>query len=312
MFDRILVPTDGSDVAVVAESMALALAKRDGADVHAIHVREERVRPVDASEEDDASGRHGDSGRDTPTADVGRRALDSFAERAAEVGVEATTAVLDRGDTVPETIVAYAAANDVDCIVVGTHGWTGLDRYVLGSVAERTVRIAPVPVLTVHEDADTSGDFETLLVPTDGSESALAATERAVDVCEETGASLHVIHVVDTNVLWGDVDAARVFDALEDAGEQALHSSIAVAEGHDVQSVRSALLNGSPVRAILDYATEEDVDCIVMGTHGRTGLDRYLLGSVAERVVRLSPVPVLTVSASDRPDVPTDADGDGR
>jgi nucleotide-binding universal stress UspA family protein len=274
MYDTILVPTDGSDVAAAAADAAVTLARRFDAAVHALYVRES----------DD---------------DEGERATTAVADRAAAAGVAATMAVVDTEMAVYEHILEYADAHDADCIVMGTHGRTGLGRFFLGSVAERTLRESPVPVLTVHEDTVVDRDLDAVLVPTDGSDCAEAAAAHAVEFALATGAALHVVHVVDAGAIPADGSGA-VLDELQRAGRDALDSVVDRAEHADVSTIRASVLTGAPYRAIVDYADAEDVDLVVMGTHGRTGVDRYLLGSVAERVVRLCDRPVLTLDDVDK------------
>jgi nucleotide-binding universal stress UspA family protein len=136
--------------------------------------------------------------------------------------------------------------------------------------------------------------YDRILVPTDGSEGTRGAVAHAIDIANAYGASLHALYVVDEDV---GVDSAVVgtLDALEDAGERAIDDVVQQAEAAGIGTVEGTVASGTPHRAVLDYADEHDVDLVVMGTHGRTGLDRYLLGSVTEKVVRLSEVPVLTV-----------------
>jgi len=268
MYDTILVATDGSDVAGVAATQAIALAGQFGASIHALYVREDEA----------------DEGGDVATTAV--------AERAATTDVAAKTAIVDADGPVHRAILDYATDHDADCVVMGAHGRTGLDQYVLGTVAERTLRESSVPVVTVHEETVVAEDLETILVPTDGSDCSAVAAAHAVTLAEATGASLHVVHVVDLGVLPVDGSGA-LLDELQQAGQHALESVIDRAE--DVSSVQASLLSGSPHSAIVDYAEDESVDLVVMGTHGRTGFDRYLLGSVTERVVRLSDRPVLTL-----------------
>jgi nucleotide-binding universal stress UspA family protein len=132
--------------------------------------------------------------------------------------------------------------------------------------------------------------YDQILVPTDGS----GAVEHAIDLATTYGATLHTIYVVDPNV-GVDASVPGTFDALEAAGETAIDEVIQQAEAAGVDSIEGAVAQGAPHRAILEYVDDRDVDLVVMGTHGRTGLDRYLLGSVTEKVVRLSDAPVLTV-----------------
>ncbi|WP_224267956.1 universal stress protein [Haloprofundus salinisoli] len=137
--------------------------------------------------------------------------------------------------------------------------------------------------------------YDTILVATDGSDPSEAAVDRALDLANQYDATLHALSVVDTRV-YADVDirSEPVFDLLE---AQAQETVDAVAEAGTTAnvSVVTAVGHGSPASAIVDYASDHDVDVVVVGTHGRRGIRRVLLGSVAERVVRNCPVPVLTV-----------------
>lgn len=288
MYDTILVPTDGSDVAAAAADAAVALAREFDAAIHAVHVLELGELPAGVDDEyaDEFAHR-------------GEQATADIADKAAAAGVEITTAVIEPTGKIHDAIVGAAEDADADCIVMGTYGRTGLDRFVIGSVAEQTLRDAPVPVMTVHEDATVELPFEDVLVPTDGSDCAESAADHAIALAAATGASLHVVNVVDLGVVWGDIDTGTVLDALEASGKRALDRVVDRAEAADVSTVEASVLSGTPYHAIDDYAEENGADCIVMGTHGRTGLDRYLLGSVTERVIRLSDVPVLATKDFD-------------
>lgn len=140
--------------------------------------------------------------------------------------------------------------------------------------------------------------YTQILVPTDGSEAATAAVRAAVDLAALTDATLHGLYVVDArdyNTLpeskWIGIEAA-----LESEGEAALATVTDTAEAAAVP-VRTRIRRGVPHREILDYAATEGIDLIVMATHGRTGLDRFLLGSVTENVIRGSSVPVHVIRA---------------
>lgn len=143
--------------------------------------------------------------------------------------------------------------------------------------------------------------YSRILVPIDGSETAAAAADHAIQLALAFDAEIHPIYVVETNVgpTTGLVD---VLEALESAGEETVEAVRERASAAGVTRVDGGVLRGTPHRTILDYADENDVDLIVMGTHGRTGLDRYLLGSITERVVRMADVPVLTVRRDDTGD----------
>jgi nucleotide-binding universal stress UspA family protein len=286
VFDGLLVPTDGSEQSAAATTAAVALAVRFDATVHAVHVVDADELPLSA-----------DEAMVGGLVAHGERLTRAVADRAAEAGVDAVTAVVEDGRLPHHAVVDYAADHDIDLVVMGTHGRTGLDRFVLGSVAEWTLRRSPVPVVTLHAGARLDPDLDTVVLPTDGSAHAEAAAGHAVRLAAATGATLHVVTVVDLGVVWEDEDAGQVADVLARSGGRAVGQAVDRAREAGVERVESAVLRGTPYRAVVDYAADHDADLVVVGTRGRTGLDRYLLGSVAERVVRASDVPVFAVPA---------------
>jgi nucleotide-binding universal stress UspA family protein len=285
MYDRVLIPTDGSDTAEAAAESAMTVAELFDAQLHVVHVLELGDLPAE----------YEDVGADE-FAHSGDESVSRIADRAMARGLDVERNTFDGGSRVHEALLAYVDDHDVDLVVMGTHGRTGLDRLVLGSVAELVVRESPVPVLTVHEDGVLDAEVEKVLAPTDGSDSALAAVDEAIEVVAETGASLHTIYAVDTHVVWGGIGAESVMEAMRTAGRKALDDVVDRATAAEV-TVEASAMEGTPHRAIVDYAEEHDVDLIVLGTHGRRGFDRYLLGSVAERVIRTAETPVMTVKA---------------
>ena len=139
--------------------------------------------------------------------------------------------------------------------------------------------------------------YERILVPTDGSSGTRRAIDHAVDLAAADGATIHALYVVNAASFASlpmETSWEGVAEMLEEEGEEAVSAVERVAAERDVR-VTTAVVEGTPSREIVKYATEEDCDLIVMGTHGRGGLDRLLLGSVAERVVRSSTIPVLTL-----------------
>ena len=137
--------------------------------------------------------------------------------------------------------------------------------------------------------------YDRILVPTDGSPEVDPVVEHAAELVRVHAAELHAIYVVNTAgyaSLPTDSTIEGLGTMLEDQGEAALDRVEELAGGATVERV---LVDGSPSKRIVEYAEHEHCDLVVMGTHGRGGIDRLLLGSVAERVVRTSPVPVLTV-----------------
>lgn len=135
--------------------------------------------------------------------------------------------------------------------------------------------------------------IDTVVIATDGSESVTRAVRVALDLAERFDAAVRALYVVDE----GEVDSSpeelrdELRDALESQGEDAL----AAVRDHADRDVTTAVREGRPAAEITEYAREEDADMVATGTRGRHGENRFLIGSVAERVVRSCPVPVLTV-----------------
>lgn len=141
--------------------------------------------------------------------------------------------------------------------------------------------------------------YDHILLPTDGSDKMTTVIDHAATLAETHDAKLHALYVVNTASLSDlpmDSSWEGVSQALKREGEHALAQVEERATGVDLTT---QMVDGSPSKEIIRYATERDCDVIVMGTHGRSGFDRLLLGSVAERVVRSSEVPVLTIRVSD-------------
>ncbi len=139
--------------------------------------------------------------------------------------------------------------------------------------------------------------YERILVPTDGSAGVERAIEQAVELAAAHGATIHAIFVINTAnfaSLPMETSWEGVSDILREDAEEALARVREIADASGVP-VQTHVLEGGPSNEIVAFADEEGCDLIVMGTHGRGGIDRLLLGSVAERVVRSSSVPVLTV-----------------
>lgn len=143
--------------------------------------------------------------------------------------------------------------------------------------------------------------YDRILVPTDGSPAANLAVDTAVDLAVTHDAAIHAIHVLQTERVAGmplETTWVGVTEVVREEGNAALAGVREQAEDAGVP-VETTILEGNPSREIVRAASEGDYDLLVMGTSGRVGLDRLLLGSVTERVVRRSPIPVLTVRYTD-------------
>ena len=287
--DSILVPTDGSDGAETGARHAIGLAADVEADLHTLSV-------VDALEVNPTLSSVDDEDPKSQFEASATRAVESVAELARpHLDGEITTAV-EWGRPF-RRITEYATSLDVDLIVMGTHGRSGLTRLVLGSVAEKVLRTTDVPTILVPPEATVDGvdiDYAELLVPTDGSEAAEVAVDWGLTLAELSGGTLHTLYSVDTSRFAGEGEMIGVYDALEQTGESALDSVRQQAHEASVD-VTATIGTGPPARVIRSYCGDHDIDLIVMGTHGRSGIERYLIGSVTESVVRHAQIPICCI-----------------
>ncbi len=196
-------------------------------------------------------------------------------------------------------ILAVAAEVGADLLVLGTHGRRGPAHLLLGSVAAVVLRGADCPVLVVpsrHTRPVTA--LKRILVPVDFSDASRKAVRHAAELAMTAGARLDLLHVIpplDAALPMnpGGIGAVSIVSDLEPAAKAELESMIG--ELPAGVSAQSAVWHGAVVGSILNRAQESEADLIVLGTTGRTGLDRLLLGSVAENVARLSDRPTLVV-----------------
>jgi len=297
---KILMPTDFSDCANSALTHALFLAQHLGAELHILHVvvlhAEDPFDPAAQFPDPDeiyrrmqeiAAGEMKDLVADRPT---DRVAIKTVQRRA----ISAAPAIAD-----------YAEELGVDLVVMGAHGRRGFRRFLLGSVAEEVVRTADCPVLTLRgeERGPELEKLERIVVPFDFSDPAKSALATAKELAVSYGARLDVVHVieppVDPGVFVPLHDRRSAFAYSELAAEVREHLGPAVEElvGTEVE-VDVEILDGNTAERIAEHAESVAADLIVISTQGLTGLRRFLLGSVTEKVVRSADCPVLTLKTS--------------
>lgn len=279
MFDRLLVPTDGSGPAAAALELAARIAS-ETATVHVLHVSEPSA--------------DGDAGSDGVLEQTPEEILTDARGSIATAGTSVLTAV--REGAPREQILEYVDAHDIEIVSIGSHGRRETESLVLGSVTEGIVRDAPVPVLVVRASDDIRHvyPYKRILVPTDGSDHANVALKQGIETAAEMEATLHLLSVVTVTRYGTDPETDRLVEHLEENARAVLETAAAKAAAKGVD-VHTAVEVGSTYGEISRYAETNGIDLLVMGTHGRTGADRELLGSVTERVLRTAPAPVLTV-----------------
>ena len=300
LYKRMLVPLDGSELAEVVFVYAKELAGRLGLEVILLHVcapDEAGLLPMQQAYID-------------RSVEIIRRQAEELQEKTGNQLRSKTVEV--RGEVATgypaEEIIRYAEANDVDLILMATHGRSGIKRWTMGSVADKVLRASTVPVWLVRAELPSEIVYDQLptrniLVLLDGSELAESVLPHVEAVAKQRGAGLVevvLLGVCEPTLLpsyyptamplnWDDHVTrckrsneeylAKVEKRLTDAGLK----------------VTTEVPVGKPADAIVDYASKNPVNLIVMSTHGRSGLGRWVFGSVAERVLLGVTSPILLI-----------------
>jgi nucleotide-binding universal stress UspA family protein len=289
---HILYATDFSEASLAAFQVACSLSREPGSQLLVLHVL---VPPATVLEMERAF---------LAPEERFKHAMDELLRlRPAEEGT-LTDYLLRQGEPAEE-ILRAAEERDCDFIVLGTHGRSGLGRVIMGSVAEAVLRRAACPVITVRSDASLQ-PLRTVLYATDLSESSDRAFPVARALARGHRTSLVVLHVYPPPISHAEEVARRPPDGYIDALWEALHRYEVADAG---VAVTHRLAEGDAAKEIVRAAQELKCDLLVLGTQGRTGVRRVVLGSVAENVVRRAPCPVVTVgpAAKDRAPPPNAA-----
>ena len=249
-----------------------------------------------------------DTSRDSPPG-IQEDVTDALEQDGTEIVNEAVQRATERGNTVVsevlrgdpyEAIVEYSVQSAIELIVMPTHGRRGLQRFLLGSVTERVINTADVPVLAVNPDTQPLAyPCQQLLVPTDGSPGSKRALSEAITLANATGATLHLLHVVETGSLGPDDRSVVNDEELTTRADEIIADAIETAEAATVDCLESEIEVGIPSREIQKYVDAHDIDLAILGTHGETDFSRYMMGGVSAKIVRTSPVPVMWVREPD-------------
>jgi nucleotide-binding universal stress UspA family protein len=198
---------------------------------------------------------------------------------------------LVRPGTPHREITRVARARGSDLIVMGTHGRGLVARTILGSVAAKVLRTAPCPVLTVRRP-ERPFRLANILVGVDFGPASNVALAYGRSICRTFGAQLHLLHATENDFLRPILADPR---GVEARVEQRLTELLTDDDFSSLRAIPAVEVSDAPAAAILDYAARNAIDLIIVGTHGQRTMERLLIGSVAECVVRSAPCPVLTV-----------------
>lgn len=292
---KILFPTDFSRCAEQALIHAVFLAEKHDAEIHLLHVVTLfEDQPNIVSEEIGE------------TEEIVRK-LENIAERQLNKVVDSEdmriVTMIKRGISAAPIILEYASDNNIDLIVMGTHGRRGLGHLLLGSIAEEVVRMAECPVFTIRE-VEKPKSLEAannILVPIDFSNHSRKSLSYASEIAQSYNAKLQVFHIIEETIhpAFSISGKSSVFDLIPGIQEDSQNRAEKLVK--DVVSNKVdfeiTVKGGRATSDIVKFAKENSTDLIVIATHGLTGLEHMLLGSVTEKVVRMAHCPVFTVKA---------------
>jgi nucleotide-binding universal stress UspA family protein len=280
-FTKILCPTDFSEGSQQAVRVATRLAIEANAELVLLHAW--FVPPLSYSMEVPFPPNVVQD-----IVDDAQRGLDAAVREVIAAGAKNTTGRLLTGTPWHE-IVSELEKQAYDLCVIGTHGRTGLSRILLGSVAEKVIRHSPCSVLAIRPDSAVAS-FKHVLVPTDFSDSATHALDLAAKVVALDGA-ITLLHVLELPIAYSGEIAPDFAQDLDKKAAAALAASAARVTSARVTTRSRIGYPGAQTLSTVEH--DPSIDLVVMGSHGRTGLKRALLGSVAEKVVRHARCPVL-------------------
>jgi nucleotide-binding universal stress UspA family protein len=305
VFSRIVVGLDDSEPSTVAVALAARLAREHDGRLFLCH----SVNWLPVISELVASGATVDT--EPIVAELkqaGQMLLDRAAETAKQIGVEAQRCVTE-GDPA-ESVLRIAADNACTAIVMGTHGRTGWKRLAIGSTTEGVLRGSTLPVLTVRPNTTRADDgrrcFERIVVAIDDSEPSDAAVRTVLAFPPEDCRDLVFCSVVDVErvPIGHSAYSTAIHSDLHGQAWDLVRHAAGMARRQGIEA-EAKIVEGNTDAALVALARERKVDLLVVGSHGRRGLQRFFLGSVAERLVRIAPVPVMVVRGSESAAVPT-------
>lgn len=284
--EKLLLSTDGSEFSEGAIREAISMAKKCSSKLFAVSVVEtnpeyETLAPQLVEKEIDKA----------------KSLLQSIKERASKEGVDCET-VVRQGEDSFRYIVEEASKNSAEIIIMGRRGRTGLKRLVMGSVTAKVIGHASCDVLVVPKDARV--ELKNILVATDGSRYSEKAAIKAIGIAKRSGSHLTVVSVVPSesisplDIVHSEMRRELIAEKEQKAAQCHIDGIRGLAEKEGV-GIASLILEGRPYEAIVNTAEEKRIDLIVIGSHGKTGLEKLLMGSVAERVIVLSRCAVLVV-----------------
>ena len=294
--NRILCPVDFSEYSEHALVFAMHMAKWYGSRLHVLHVMPQL--PASGASELAATSRA-----------LTARNLNGFIARNRVDGVDIESEIVESSDAAA-TILNCASSFDADLIVTGSHGRSGIQRALLGSVVEALLHKSGRPVLTIPSHIDRRrvtqfAAFKRILCAVDFAGASLAGLAFALSIAEECDGKLTLLNVIERPPELQHVPPPPDFDIMPiraeaEAESRERLSALIPEHARDYCTVETTVLEGGAARQILRLGTAQDVDLIVLGVHGRNAFDLAFFGSNSKDVIRQAHCPVLVVPVSRR------------
>lgn len=288
-FTNILVPVDFSEFSSSALDYALYLAKSYKARITILHVialyQESFTRIEHLSVLEEVIAAHEKERK---------KLLEQSGEKGREAGIDVKTVII-RGISPPSAIFDYMSDKSFDLIVMGNHGNTGLKKFFLGSVSQRVLHMAKLPVLTVHKGWE-KRNIKNILVPVDFSEASERSFHEAARIGEKFSARLHLLHVVeqDEHPEFYNVSFEPILRANPQL-EGYISDNLRKFSGKYSHNVITAIREGKSHMEIDRYIEESSIDLLVMSCRGNSLFENILIGSTTEKMVAISGCPVLVM-----------------
>jgi nucleotide-binding universal stress UspA family protein len=295
---KILFPTDFSRCSEQALAHAVFLAEKYNSEIHVLHVitqyADQPAAVVKEIKETEVSIRKFEI--------VAEKKLNKLIGSQKNKGLKIIKHCM-RGISAATTILDYSVDKNIQLIVMGTHGRRGIEHFLLGSTAEEVVRMAHCPVFTIREMKRLKPvkKVNNILVPIDFSEYSRKALVYASEIAKSYDARLQVLHVIEETMhpalsMWGDLS---IYDLVPDIINECRNRTEKMLKEVVPAKIKFNIYVqvGHTASDIIEFSKENSTNLIVIATHGLTGLEHMLLGSITEKVVRMAPCPVFTVKA---------------
>lgn len=297
--NKILCPLDFSKCSKIAFKNAVELAKILDSELHLFHAillyEDDSYKPDDRLPDSIVS--YG------LIEDISKQKLKNIASDYQIDDFKIVTASA-RAFSAAEEILNYADDNKIDLIVMGTHGRSAISHFLLGSVTERVIRMVKCPVLTFRKDSKSINHFKNIIVPIDFSDHSKLALRYALEIAKLYKSEITVFHSIEQQVhpAFYSTGKMSLFEIDTELRKRATDALMKFRNELTVSDIKTKyyLSEGPAYHEIINYVKSENFDLLVIATHGIKGLEHFLIGSTAEKVIRHAELPVLTVKMGER------------